>query len=68
MLRDFEPGDQVATRIEISGRGWLRAPTAGVDVKGDGTFVAFTGSVRREELDAPAGGTVFGAVREWLLR
>ena len=68
MIRDFEPGDQVASRIEISGRGWLRAPTAGVDVKGDGTFVAFTGSVRREELEATDGGTVFGAVREALQR
>ena len=66
MIRDFEPGDQVAARLEISGKGWLRAPTAGVDVKGDGTFVPFSGGMRREELQADSGGTAFDAVREAL--
>lgn len=68
MIRDFEPGDQVASRLEISGKGWLRAPTAGVDVKGDGTFVAFTGGVRREELEPDGEESVFTAVRKWLHR
>jgi hypothetical protein len=68
LLRDFEPADQVAARIEITGKGWLRAPTAGVDVKGDGTFVPFSGGMRREELEPVSGSTVFEAVREALDR
>jgi hypothetical protein len=68
MIRDFEPGDQVASRLEISGKGWLRAPTAGVDVKGDGTYVAFTGGMRREELEPEVGDDVFDAVRRVLGR
>jgi hypothetical protein len=67
MLRDFEPGDQVAARLEISGKGLLRPPAAGVDVKGDGRFVPFSGGIRREELRTPAGGDAFDAVREALL-
>src|SRR5215210_5648780 len=59
LLRDFEPSDQVAARIEITGRGWLRAPTAGVDVKGDGSFVAFTGGVRRDILEPENGRSAF---------
>ena len=68
MLRDFEPGDQVAARLEISGKGWLRAPTAGVDVKGDGTFVPFKGGMGRKELQAEAGASAFDAVRDALRR
>ena len=68
MLRDFEPGDQVAARLEITGKGWLRAPTAGVDVRGDGTFVPFTGGMRREEIDTDGGDSAFDAVRKALKR
>jgi hypothetical protein len=62
-LRDFEPADQVHARLEISGRGILRPPTAGVDVRGDGSMVAFSGSVRRQEIEPGADQTVFEAVR-----
>jgi hypothetical protein len=62
MLREFEPGDQVAARLEISGKGVLRSPTAGIDVKGDGRMVPFSGGIRREEL-APRDGDAFDAVR-----
>ena len=68
MIREFEPADQVAARLEISGKGWLRAPTAGVDVKGDGSFIPFSGAMRREELQTDGGGTVFDAVTEVLRR
>lgn len=38
--------------MEISTGGlFRRGVTAGVDVMGDGTFVAFTGGMRREQLD-----------------
>lgn len=65
-LRDFEPADQVVARLEISGKGMLRAPTAGVDVMGDGSLVPFSGSVRREVLTPPRPGDEFDAVRRAL--
>jgi hypothetical protein len=45
--RDYEPGEQVAVRGELRGPGGVRA---GVDVRGDGAVVAFTGVVRRRPL------------------
>lgn len=65
-LRDFEPGDQVRARLQISGRGLLRKPVAGVDVRGDGTFTPFAGGVGREELDPTSHETPFDLVRETL--
>jgi hypothetical protein len=65
-LRDFAPEDQVHARLQISGKGLLRKPTAGVDVKGDGSLVAFRGTVMREELEPEEQGTPFDAVRETL--
>lgn len=66
MLRDFEPHDQVKARLQLSGRGIVRRPTAGVDLRGDGTFVPFRGGVVREELDPTDYETPFDAVRETL--
>ena len=51
VLRTYKPSHQVQARLELSGRGLLRKPVAGVDVRGDGTFVPYRGGVRREELD-----------------
>jgi hypothetical protein len=65
-LRDYEPGDQVHARLQLSGRGLFRQPTAGVDVRGDGTFVPFKGGVVREELDPSHHDTPFDLVRETL--
>ena len=65
-LRDYEPGDQVRARLQVSGRGLLRKPVAGVDVRGDGTFVPFKGGVVREELDPTDHDTPFDLVRETL--
>lgn len=65
-LRDFAPGDQVRARLQLSGKGLLRKPTAGIDVRGDGTFMPYRGSVRREELNPSAYDTPFDAVRETL--
>ena len=44
------PAAQVHARLEISGKGLIRPPTAGVDLRGDGSLVAFSGSLAREEL------------------
>jgi len=65
-LRDFAPGDQVRARLQLSGRGVLRRPVAGVDVRGDGAFMPFRGGVRREELDPSGHDTPFDLVRETL--
>jgi hypothetical protein len=68
MLRDFAPADQVQARLEISGKGVLRPPTAGVDVRGDGRVVAYRGGMRRQEIEPRRSETAFDAVRRSLAR
>jgi len=65
-LRDFGPEQQVHARLQLTGRGLLRRPVAGIDVRGDGTFMPFKGSVVREELDPSNRETPFDLVRETL--
>lgn len=65
-LRDFEPAAQVHARLQLSSGGFLRRSVAGVDVRGDGTFVPFVGGVAREELDPTDHDTPFDLVRETL--
>ena len=66
MLREFKPADQVQARLQLQGRGLLRKPVAGIDVRGDGTFVPYRGAVGREELDPSRHETPFDLVRETL--
>jgi hypothetical protein len=66
LLRTFAPGDQVQARLQLAGPGRFRKAVAGVDVRGDGTFVPFRGGVRREELDPSGHDTPFDLVRETL--
>lgn len=66
-LRNFEPGDLVNARLELTGPGRIfRKPSAGVDVRGDGSFVPFAGGVTRQELDPTDHDTPFDIVRETL--
>ncbi len=65
-IRDFAPGDQVRARLQIAGKGWLRKRVAGIDVRGDGTFMPFRGGVTREELDPTNHDSPFDLVRETL--
>jgi hypothetical protein len=65
-LRDFSPADQVRARLQLKGGGLLRKAVAGIDVRGDGTFMPFRGGVGREELDPSAHETPFDLVRETL--
>lgn len=65
-LRDYGPKQQVHARLQLSGKGWLRKPIAGIDVRGDGTFMPYRGGVRREELDPSKHETPFELVRETL--
>jgi hypothetical protein len=65
-VRDYAPGDQVHARLQLAGRGLFRKPVAGIDVRGDGTFVPYSGGVGREELDPSRHETPFDLVRETL--
>jgi hypothetical protein len=67
-LRDFGPEQQVHARLQLSGKGLLRKPVAGIDVRGDGTFMPYRGGVTREELDPTNHDTPFDLVRETLER
>lgn len=66
LVKTFEPKDQVQARLELSTGGLFRRTVAGIDVRGDGTFMPFAGGVRREELDPTAHDTPFDLVRETL--
>jgi hypothetical protein len=66
MLREFEPGDRVAARIEVSSGGWLHGRAAGVDVMGDGALVPYAGGVRRRTLEPGEGESALDAVRREL--
>ena len=66
LLGTYKPGDQIQARLQLTGRGFLRKPSAGVDVRGDGTFVPYAGGVGREELDPTDHETPFELVRETL--
>lgn len=65
-FRDYEPGDQVHARLELSGKGLLRPPTAGVDVRGDGRLVPYAGGLRRKPLEPEEDEDAFAAVRRHL--
>ncbi len=65
-LRDFEPGEQVHARLELSTGGLLRGREAGVDVMGDGALVPYTGVIRKRRLEPRDGQRAFDAVREAL--
>ncbi len=62
-LRDFGPEEQVHARLQLAGRGLLRRPVAGIDVRADGTFMPYRGGIGREELDPTEYETPFDAVR-----
>lgn len=65
-LRDFGPEQQVHARLQLSSGGLLRKRVAGIDVRGDGTFMPYRGGVTREELDPSDHDTPFDVVRETL--
>ncbi len=59
VLGRYEPAHQVAARVELSGRG-------GVDVRGDGSAVAYTGRVRRRLVTARGDESASAALRRAL--
>jgi hypothetical protein len=66
MLREFLPDQRVAARIEISGPGLIRSPEGGVDVMGDGALVAYTGTIRKEPIEADSLDDAIERLRESL--
>lgn len=67
-LREFTPGQRVQARIEISGKGFMRGPEAGIDVMGDGALVAYVGAIRKQPLDAPTLDAAIESLRDALTR
>jgi len=64
--REYEPGDQVKARLEISTGGPFRSRDAGIDVMGDGSLVPFRGGVFRKEISAERGDDAILAVERAL--
>jgi hypothetical protein len=63
LMRRYEPQDQVTARLEISGPGRLRA---GVDVRGDGSAVPFTGRLLRKQVERRRDESAYAALRRVL--
>jgi hypothetical protein len=68
LIREFSPQQQVQARIEISGPGLIRAPEGGIDVMGDGHAIAYTGTLRKEPLEADNLDDAFERLRSALGR
>jgi hypothetical protein len=58
-VRRYEPGDLVAVRAELRGRGVI----AGIDVRGDGSVAAWTGRVRRRAVEPGDDESPYEALR-----
>jgi hypothetical protein len=66
-VRRYEPGDLVTARAEVRGpQRWRSDVHAGLDLRGDGSVVAWTGSVHREAVEPAAGETPYDALRRVL--
>lgn len=65
-FKDYPPDQLVNARIEISGKGLISPPTAGIDIQGDGGMLGFTGGVRRKPIAADSRKHIFDAIRQAL--
>jgi hypothetical protein len=60
LMRRYEPEDQVTARLELRGPGRLRA---GVDVRGDGSALPYTGRLIRKPVQRVDGESAYDALR-----
>jgi hypothetical protein len=67
-FREHPPGQRVQARIEISGPGLIRAPEGGIDVMGDGHAIAYTGAIRKEQIEADSLDDAFERLNDKLGR
>lgn len=66
-IRRFEPIQQVAARVEVSGpQRVLASISGGLDVRGDGSTEAYVGRVKRELVKQRKGENAYGALRRAL--
>ena len=63
VMRSFDPRDQVVARLEVSGPGRVRG---GVDVRGDGSAVPYTGRLRKRELTPKRNQNAYSTLRRAL--
>jgi hypothetical protein len=62
LVRRYEPQQQVSARLELSGKG----VRGGVDVRGDGSAVPFTGRLLRREINKRDDENAYDALRRVL--
>jgi hypothetical protein len=65
-IRDFQPGQRVHARLELSSGGFFRGREAGLDLMGDGALVPYVGVVRKRRLEPQEGQSPFDAIRSAL--
>ena len=63
IMRRIDPVQQVVARLELAGPGRVRA---GVDVRGDGSFEAYTGKLQRDVIEQEHRESAFDALRRVL--
>jgi hypothetical protein len=68
IARKYQPVEQVAARVEVSvpASGLCGARRAGIDVRGDGSIEAFSGSLARSVVQPGPGEDVYDALRHAL--
>jgi hypothetical protein len=63
-VRQFEPAQQVAARLELAGpERFLARVHAGIDIHGDGSMVAYQGQVRKVPIEPSPGEDAVAALR-----
>ena len=62
-IGDYEPGQRVHARLELSIGGLFRGREAGMDLMGDGALVPYVGVVRKRRLEPAPNQSPFDALR-----